>query len=83
MFKGLEPVAGLMTGHTTHADLRVLGINPAEHDQCLGVGRNHGPHVLCGIHQFEKVHPEHMGDDRLCGRRTVATKRRYKPAERI
>ena len=72
-----------MTRHTTHTDLRVLGVDAAKHDQRLSVGCNHGPHVLCGIHQFEKVHPENMRDDRLCSRRTVAAKRRYKPTERI
>ena len=63
-----------MTRHTTHAYLRVLGIDPTEHNQRLSVGRNHGPHVLRGIHQFEKVHPENMGDDRLCGSRAVTPK---------
>ncbi len=54
-----------MFGDASHADLRVFRVNPAEHDQCLGMIKYGLPTVLMFVEKFQEILTENVGHDRL------------------
>ncbi len=78
-----EPVGRLMAGDTAHADLRVLWIDAAEHDQQFCMLGNHWPAVLFAPRHLEEVHAKDMRDDRLRSTGAVARIRRGVAADAV
>ena len=58
-----------MMRNAAHADLRILRINTAKHDERLRMLGNHGPGILCAPGEFKEVLSQYMRDNRLrrCG----------------
>ena len=56
-------------GDAAHADLRILRINTAKHDEHLRMLSNRGPGILCAPGEFKKVRSQYMRHNRLrrCG----------------
>jgi hypothetical protein len=62
-------------GDAAHADLGVLGVDPAEHDQRFGVIVDGRPPVLMLVEHGQEIDPEHVGHDGLRASRGIAAER--------
>ncbi len=71
----VEPAGRFMFGDATHADLGVLRVDTAEHDQRFGVVVDGLPAVLMLVEKFQKIHAENMRHDRLRAAGGIAAER--------
>jgi hypothetical protein len=66
---------GFVLGDAAHADLRVLGVDAAEHHQRFGVIVDGLPPVLMLVEQCQEIDAEHVGHDGLRASRGIAAER--------
>ena len=60
-----KPPRGLVLGDPAHADLRVLRVDPAEHDQGFRVLVDRRPAFLMFVEEFQELLAEDVRHDRL------------------